>query len=170
MLITVDGAAPACDPSAWIAPGAVVAGRVALGARSSIWYAAVVRADLDRITIGAGTNVQDGCVLHTDPGFHLQVGAGVSLGHRAVLHGCVVEDDVLVGMGAVVMNGAVLGEGTMVAAGALVPAGTVVPPRSLLVGAPAKVRRQTTEDELALIRFVAEQYRVLAATHATAQP
>jgi carbonic anhydrase/acetyltransferase-like protein (isoleucine patch superfamily) len=166
--ITLGQDAPHLDPTCWLAPGAVVAGRVDLGPRVSVWYATVIRGDGDRITVGAGSNVQDGCVLHTDPGFHLEIGSGVTVGHPAVLHGCRVEDDVLVGMGAVVMNGAVVGSGSMVGAGALVPAGTIVPPRSLVVGAPGRVRRETTEDELVLIRANAQHYEQLAQLHAGA--
>ncbi len=168
MLVTLGELVPDLDPASWVAPGAVVVGAVTLGPEASVWYSAVVRGDGDRITIGAGSNIQDGCVLHTDPGFHLQLGSGVTVGHRAVLHGCRIENDVLVGMGAIVMNGAVLGAGSMIAAGALVPAGVVIPPRSLVMGAPGKVRRETTEDELALIRINAEHYVALAKVHASA--
>lgn len=156
---------PLIDPTSWVAPNATVVGDVTLGPDSSVWYSAVLRGDGDRITVGAGSNLQDGVVLHTDPGFHLEVGAGVSVGHNAVLHGCRVEDGVLVGMGAIVMNGAVIGAGSMVAAGALVPAGVVIPPRSLVVGAPGKVRRETTEEEVAGIELNATFYVQLAATH-----
>jgi carbonic anhydrase/acetyltransferase-like protein (isoleucine patch superfamily) len=165
MRITVDGASPEVDPTAWIAPGAVLAGAVTIGAEASVWYATVVRGDGDVIRIGARSNVQDGCVLHTDPGLQLVVGEGVSVGHRAVLHGCVIEDDVLVGMGAIVMNGALIGTGSLVAAGALVTEGTKIPPRSLVVGAPAKVRRELSDEELALVRYNATHYVALARTH-----
>jgi carbonic anhydrase/acetyltransferase-like protein (isoleucine patch superfamily) len=164
--ITLGEDAPLVDATAWVAPGAVLAGRVELEARASVWYATVVRGDGDRITVGAGSNVQDGCVLHTDPGFHLVVGRGVTVGHRAVLHGCHVEDDVLVGMGAIVMNGARIGTGSMIGAGALIPAGDVIPPRSLVLGAPGRVRRDTTDDELDLIRANAHHYEQLARLHA----
>lgn len=166
MRITLGADEPLIDPSAWVAPGAVLAGGVELHARASVWYATVVRGDGDRITVGAGSNVQDGCVLHTDPGFHLQIGTGVTVGHRAVLHGCRVEDDVLVGMGAIVMNGAVIGTGSMIGAGTLIPAGDVIPPRSLVLGSPGRVRRETTDHELDLIRANAEHYVQLAALHA----
>lgn len=168
MLLTVAGKSPHLAPTSWIAPGVVLAGDVVVGEQASVWYASVVRADSDRITIGARSNVQDGCVLHTDPGLHLEIGAGVTVGHRVVLHGCRIEDDVLVGMGAVVMNRAVVGAGSIVAAGALVPEGVVVPPRSLVLGAPGKVRRQTTDDELALIHVNAQHYVDLVRVHATA--
>lgn len=138
---------PVVDPSAWIAPGAVLVGDVTLGPEASVWYTAVLRGDGDSITVGARSNVQDGCVFHADPGFPLVLGDGVSVGHRAVLHGCTVEDDVLVGMGAIVMNGARIGTGSVVGAGAVVSAGVQVPPRSLVLGLPAKVRREVTDDE-----------------------
>jgi len=168
--IALDGTSPQVDPSAWVAPDAVLVGDVAVGPEASIWYATVVRGDGDAIGIGARSNIQDGCVLHTDPGLRLVVGEGVSVGHRAVLHGCVVEDDVLVGMGAIVMNGARIGAGSLVAAGALVTEGTQVPPGSLVVGAPAKVRRELSEDEAELVRYNATHYVALAKLHAAAQP
>jgi carbonic anhydrase/acetyltransferase-like protein (isoleucine patch superfamily) len=168
VIVTIGEASPFRDPTSWTAPDAVLAGAVELGPEASVWYATVVRADSDRITIGARSNVQDGCVLHTDPGLHLVIGTGVTVGHRAVLHGCGVEDDVLVGMGAIVLNGAVIGTGSIVGAGALVTEGTVIPPRSLVVGAPARVRRATTDDELVLIRANAEHYVDLAKVHAGA--
>jgi len=168
VLITVAGRTPTLASTCWVAPDAVIAGDVELHEDASVWYTAVIRADADRITIGAGANIQDGCVLHTDPGFHLSVGARVTVGHRAVLHGCRIEDDVLVGMGAIVMNGAVVGTGSMVAAGALVPAGAVIPPRSLVLGSPGKVRRETTEDERHLIAINAQHYVDLAKVHAAA--
>ncbi len=168
MLLTVSGHTPQVDPTAWIAPHAVVVGDVRLFARVSVWYSAVVRGDGDAISVGTGSNLQDGAVLHTDPGFPLRVGRGVSVGHSAVLHGCVVEDDVLIGMGAIVMNGAVIGHGSMVGAGALVTAGTVIPPRSLVVGAPGKVRRRTTDEELAGIELNAALYDDLRVAHAAA--
>ena len=168
MIVTTGGTAPTLDPTCWIAPDAVLAGAVEVGAQASVWYTTVVRGDSDRITIGARSNIQDGCVLHTDPGLHLEVGAGVSVGHRAVLHGCRIEDDVLIGMGAIVMNRAVVGSGSIVAAGALVPEGVVIPPRSLVLGAPGKVRRETTEDELVMIRINADHYVALAQVHASA--
>ncbi len=156
---------PVIDPTAWVAPNATVIGDVTLGPQVGVWYSAVLRGDGDRITVGARSNLQDGVVLHTDPGFHLQIGEGVSVGHNAVLHGCRVEDDVLVGMGAIVMNGAVIGAGSMVAAGALVPSGVVIPARSLVVGAPAKVRRETTQEERGGIELNAMFYVDLAVIH-----
>ena len=165
MLLSLRGRTPDVDPTAWVAASATVEGDVVLGPLSSVWYSAVVRGDGDQISLGARSNLQDGVVLHTDPGFSLQVGEGVSVGHNAVLHGCRVEDDVIIGMGAIVMNGAVIGAGSLVAAGALVTAGVVIPPRSLVVGSPAKVRRETTDEEVGGIELNATFYVELAATH-----
>jgi carbonic anhydrase/acetyltransferase-like protein (isoleucine patch superfamily) len=131
---------------------------VTMGARSSIWYGAVARADHEVIEIGEGSNVQDGCTLHSDPGFPLLVGRGVTVGHRVVLHGARIDDDVLVGMGSVVMNGAHIGTGSIVAAGAVVTQGTEVPPGSVVAGIPAKVVRQTTDDDLLHIRGNSASY------------
>ena len=168
MIVPIGGVSPVLDPTSWAAPDAVLVGAVELGERATVWYTAVVRADSDRITIGARSNVQDGSVLHTDPGLHLSIGSGVTIGHRAVLHGCRIEDDVLVGMGAIVLNGAVIGSGSIIGAGALITEGAVIPPRSLVVGAPGKVRRGTTDDELAIIRINAEHYVGLAKAHSGA--
>ena len=154
----LDFGAPRIDPSAFVAPTAVVVGAVSMGPRASIWYGAVARADFETIEIGEGSNVQDGCTLHSDPGFPLVLGKGVTVGHRVVLHGARVDDDVLVGMGSVVMNGARIGTGSIVAAGAVVTPGTQVPPRSVVGGVPAKVLREATDDDLAHIRGNAASY------------
>jgi carbonic anhydrase/acetyltransferase-like protein (isoleucine patch superfamily) len=154
----LDFGAPKIDPDAFIAPTAVVVGAVTMRAHSSIWYGAVARADFEVIEIGEDTNVQDGCTLHSDAGFPLVLGRGVTVGHRVVLHGARVDDDVLVGMGSIVMNGAHIGSGSIVAAGAVVLQGTEVPPNSLVAGIPAKVLRQTTEDDLTHIRLNAQSY------------
>ena len=150
--------APKIDEEAFVAPTAVVVGAVTLGARSSIWYGAVARADEEVIVIGPDTNIQDGCTLHSDPGSPLLVGRGVTIGHRVVLHGARVDDDVLLGMGSVIMNGSHIGTGSIVAAGAVVTPGTTVPPGSVVAGVPAKVVRQATEDDLLHIRGNAESY------------
>ncbi|NMI01320.1 gamma carbonic anhydrase family protein [Pseudonocardia acidicola] len=167
-VVEFHGARPDAHPESWTAPGATLIGRVALGPASSVWYGCVLRADMDSITIGARSNIQDGTVVHADPGFPVTVGERVSVGHRAVLHGCTIADDVLVGMGAVVLNGAVLGAGSLVAAGAVVLEGTTVPPGSLVAGVPAKVRRPLTDDERAATVRNAEAYCALAAAHAEA--
>ncbi len=150
--------APKIDEEAFVAPTAVVVGAVTMGARASIWYGAVARADEEVIVIGADTNIQDGCTLHSDPGFPLMVGRGVTVGHRVVLHGARVDDDVLVGMGSVVMNGVHIGAGSIVAAGAVVTQNTEVPPGSVVAGVPAKVVRRTTVEDLAHIRANADSY------------
>jgi carbonic anhydrase/acetyltransferase-like protein (isoleucine patch superfamily) len=154
----LDFGAPKIDSEAFVAPTAVVVGAVTMGARASIWYSAVARADFETIEIGADSNVQDGCTLHSDSGFPLVIGRGVTVGHRVVLHGARVDDDVLVGMGSVVMNGAHIGAGSIVAAGAVVTPGTVVPPSSVVAGVPAKVVRQATDDDLAHIKANAASY------------
>ena len=150
--------APKIDDEAFVAPTAVVVGAVTMEAHSSIWYGAVARADSEVIVIGPGSNVQDGCTLHADPGYPLLVGRGVTVGHRVVLHGARIDDDVLVGMGSVVMNGAHIGSGSIVAAGAVVTPGTTVPPGSLVAGIPAKVIRQATDEDLQHIRGNAASY------------
>jgi carbonic anhydrase/acetyltransferase-like protein (isoleucine patch superfamily) len=160
---------PVVAGSAWVAPNATLVGKVHLDEEVSIWYAAVLRGDGDHIRIGARSNLQDATVVHADPGFPVTVGAGVSVGHRAILHGCTIEDDVLIGMGAIVMNGAQIGRGSLVAAGALVVEGTQVPPGSLVAGVPGKIRRATTEQEKLGILGTAHTYTELMARHASAQ-
>ena len=160
------GAAPSVDESAWIAPSATVIGAATIGARVGVFYGAVVRADTSTISIGEGSNLQDGVVVHADAGFPATVGAGVSVGHRAVLHGCTVQDDCLIGMGAVVLNGAVVGAGSMIAAGAVVLEGTQIPSGSLVAGVPGKVRRPLTEEERSGIVSNAERYVALTREHA----
>ncbi|HEX5566603.1 MAG TPA: gamma carbonic anhydrase family protein [Streptomyces sp.] len=165
MVAGVGGREPVVDPEAYTAPTAVVVGEVSLGAGASVWYNAVLRGDCDAISIGAGSNVQDNCTVHADPGFPVAVGERVSVGHNAVLHGCTVEDDVLVGMGATVLNGARVGAGSLVAAHALVPQGMEIPPGSLVAGVPARVRRELTAEEREGIRLNARTYRELSRTH-----
>jgi carbonic anhydrase/acetyltransferase-like protein (isoleucine patch superfamily) len=150
--------APKIDDDAFVAPTAVVVGAVTMGPRSSIWYEAVARADTETIEIGEGSNVQDGCTLHSDQGFPLVVGRNVTVGHRVVLHGARIDDEVLIGMGSVVMNGAHIGSGSIVAAGAVVTQGKQFPPRSVIAGIPAKVVREATDDDLLHIRGNAASY------------
>jgi len=150
---------PVLDPTSYLAPGSVVAGAVTLHAEVGIWFNAVLRADYEPIVIGEGSNIQDNVACHVDSGFPLTVGKNVSVGHNAVIHGCTIEDDVLIGMGAIVMNGAVIGSGSLVAAGALVLEGTIVPPGSLVAGVPAKVRRPLVESEIDGVRNNARNYR-----------
>jgi carbonic anhydrase/acetyltransferase-like protein (isoleucine patch superfamily) len=154
----LDFGVPEIDPEAFVAPTAVVVGKVTLGPRVSVWYGAILRADSEVIEIGADSNVQDGSTLHSDPGYPLVLGRGVTVGHNVVLHGARVDDDVLVGMGSTVLNGAHIGSGSIIAAGAVVMQGAEIPPNSLVAGVPAKVRRQTTEDDVAAIRANAASY------------
>jgi carbonic anhydrase/acetyltransferase-like protein (isoleucine patch superfamily) len=154
----LDFGAPEIDDEAFVAPTAVVVGKVTMGPRSSIWYGAIARADSEVIEIGADSNVQDGSTLHSDPGSPLVIGRGVTVGHNVVLHGARVDDDVLIGMGSTVLNGAHIGSGSIVAAGAVVMQGADIPPNSLVAGVPAKVRRETTEDDRTAIRLNAQSY------------
>lgn len=165
---TVGGESPTVDDSAWVAPGVVVSGDVRLRAGASVWYNTVLRADAEYIEIGEDSNVQDGCVAHTEAGFPTIIGRRVSVGHRAVLHGCRVGDDSLIAMGAVVLNGAVVGDGSMVAAGAVVLEGCEIPPGSLVAGVPAKVRRPLTDEERHGLVHNAETYFELRDLHAAA--
>ena len=140
------------------ADGAVIRGKTDFGIDSSVWFNAVVRGDNGPITIGDGTNVQDNCTLHVDQGGALSVGSYCTIGHNAILHGCTIEDNVLIGMGAIVMNGAVIGEGSIVGAGAVVTERTVVPKNSLVVGIPARVVKELSADAVKAIRESAEKY------------
>lgn len=164
-VIEFGGRTPDIHPSAFVAPTASVIGDAHLAERSSAFYGVSVRADTATITVGAGSNLQDNVVLHADAGFPCTVGAGVSVGHNAVVHGCTVGDNVLVGMSATIMNGAVIGAESLVAAGAVVLEGTQVPPRSLVAGVPAKVRRELTEDEVKSLYRNASHYMELARAH-----
>ncbi|MDQ0676216.1 carbonic anhydrase/acetyltransferase-like protein (isoleucine patch superfamily) [Pseudarthrobacter siccitolerans] len=159
------GNAPAVHDSAFVAPTASIIGNATLAADASAFYGVSVRADTAAISVGAGSNLQDNVVLHADPGFPCTVGERVSVGHAAVVHGCTVEDDCLIGMGATVLNGAVIGAGSLVAAGAVVLEGTVVPPRSLVAGVPGKVRRELTDEEYDGVRANATRYVELARAH-----
>lgn len=163
--ITVSGATPAVHPSAFVAPTAVLSGDVELAERSSAFYGVSARGDTAPIRVGERTNLQDNVVLHADEGFPCTLGAGVSVGHSAVVHGATVEDDCLIGMSATVMNGAVIGAGSLVAAGALILEGTQVPPGSLVAGVPAKVRRALTDQERESLKVNAETYLRLSAAH-----
>ena len=133
-------------PSVFVAPSASVMGDVTLGAHSSVWYQAVLRGDLAPITIGAETNIQDGTIVHVDTGIPCTVGRRVGVGHRVILHGCQVEDECLIGMGAVLLNRVRIGTGSVVAAGAVIPEGMVVPPRSLVMGVPGRIVRPVDAD------------------------
>ena len=170
MIVSFDGHTPAVDATAFVAPNATLIGRVTLAADSSVFYGSVLRGDTDSISIGPGSNVQDNVSMHTDEGIQLVVGSGVSIGHGAVVHGCVIEDDCLIGMGATILNHAVIGAGSLVAAGAVVLEGTVIPPGSLVAGVPAKVRRELTDEERAGVRHNAAHYVDLAKAHRALLP
>jgi carbonic anhydrase/acetyltransferase-like protein (isoleucine patch superfamily) len=146
----------------FLAPNATILGDVTLGDRVGIWFGAVVRADRDRIAIGADSNVQDNCVVHCTPGYPVTIGREVSVGHGAVLHGCTVGDRVIVGMGAIVLNGAAVGEDSLIGAGAVVTEGAQIPPNSVVLGVPGKVVKLTTEEQRAKIRRNAATYVELA--------
>jgi carbonic anhydrase/acetyltransferase-like protein (isoleucine patch superfamily) len=150
--------APRVPGSAYVAGGATVIGKVVLGEHVSVWPGAVIRGDNDWIKIGDGSNVQDNAVLHTDPGFPLTVGANVTIGHQAMLHGCTIADGCLIGIQAVVMNGAVIGKDCLIGAAALVPEGKIFPERKLIVGAPAKIVRDLSGDEIEKMHRAAPGY------------
>jgi carbonic anhydrase/acetyltransferase-like protein (isoleucine patch superfamily) len=166
----LDGAVPDIHAEAWVAPGAVVIGRVTVGARSSIWYGCVVRADDEDIRIGADVNVQDLCCLHADPGEPCVLEDRVSLGHQAMVHGAFVETGALVGIGAVVLGGARIGAGALVAAGAVVRAGQVVPPHTLAAGVPARVVRELIDAESARLERTWSSYVERARRHRDGAP
>lgn len=164
--ISFRGRTPRVSPSAWLAPTATVIGSVEIAERASVFWGAVVRGDGADIRIGPDANLQEMVVIHADPGLPASVGARVSVGHAAVLHGCTIEDDVLVGMSATVLNGAVIGAGSLVAAGAVVRENMVVPPGSLVAGVPAVVRRELSADERESIARNADHYVRLAGEYA----
>ena len=162
MIHSFEGERPEVSRAAFIAWNAEVSGKVSLGEGASVWYGAVLRGDVAPITVGAGSNVQDGSVLHVDNETPCVLGEFVTVGHRAVIHACVVGDRCLIGMGAVILNRAVIGEDSIVGAGALVTQGKVFPPRSMILGSPAKVVRSLSDEEVAGLRPHAEAYVALA--------
>jgi carbonic anhydrase/acetyltransferase-like protein (isoleucine patch superfamily) len=159
MLRPFHGIFPQIPATAYVDPSAQVLGDVVLGEHASVWMNAVIRGDVNSIRIGQSSNVQDGAVLHGMKGLYpVVIGERCTIGHNATVHGCTLGDDVLVGMGAVILNGAQIGAGSIIAAGALVPERTVIPPQSLVAGVPGKVRRALGADDLSLIRSYAENY------------
>ena len=167
-LYRLDDVEPMLEPGAWAAPSADLIGDVRLAARASVWFGAVVRADNTPILIGEETNLQDGAVGHSDPGAPLTIGARVTIGHQAIVHGCTIADDCLIGMGARILNGAVLAPGCLVGAGALITEGKTFAAGSLIVGSPARVVRMLTDQEKAAIRVSAAHYAEKAARYAEA--
>ena len=166
MIYELDGIRPQVDPTAWVAPTAVLIGNVIVEAGANIWFGAVLRGDNEAITVGAGSNVQENAVLHTDMGFPLTIGANCTIGHKAMLHGCRIETGSLIGMGATLLNGAKIGAGSLVGACALVTEGKEIAPGSLVMGAPAKVVRELDAAAQARLLKSAEGYRANAARFA----
>jgi carbonic anhydrase/acetyltransferase-like protein (isoleucine patch superfamily) len=159
-LYEIDGKRPHLpeDGSTWVSPSADLIGEVKLGRNVSVWFGAVIRADNTPITVGHGTNIQEGSMLHSDPGSPLSIGESCTVGHHAILHGCTVGDNVLIGMGATVLNDAVIGEESLVGAGALVTEGKSFPPRSLIIGSPARAVRTLDDAAVERIRGSAAGY------------
>ncbi len=157
-LYALGDVAPELEDGCWIAPTASVIGRVRLGRDVSVWWGAVLRGDMDLITVDEGTNIQDGAILHTDAGVQLVLGRHVTVGHRAILHGCTVGDGTLIGIGATVLNHARIGRGCLIGAHALVTEGMVVPDNSLVLGAPAKVLREVTPAQRRVLEHSGPHY------------
>jgi carbonic anhydrase/acetyltransferase-like protein (isoleucine patch superfamily) len=165
---SLDYQRPVIHPDAWVAPGAVIVGSVSLGKAASVWYGSVLRADLDRIDVGAECNIQDLCCIHVDPGEPATLEDRVSLGHGAVVHGAYIETGALVGIRAVVLGRARVGAGTLVAAGAVVPPGTTLPPGVLAAGVPCRIVRELTESDRQIFAETSARYVQHAARHRTA--
>ncbi|MEH6835309.1 MULTISPECIES: gamma carbonic anhydrase family protein [Falsihalocynthiibacter] len=151
--------APQIDPDSWIAPDANIIGGVIIRAGASVWFGTTLRGDNEDITLGEGSNIQENCVLHTDMGFPLVIGAGCTIGHKAMLHGCTIGENTLVGMGAIVLNGAKIGRNCLIGAGALITEGKVIPDGSLVMGAPGKIIRDLDEKAIAGLRASALSYQ-----------
>jgi carbonic anhydrase/acetyltransferase-like protein (isoleucine patch superfamily) len=167
--VALRGVAPTVASTAWIAPGAVLAGNVVVSDHASVWYGAVIRAESVSIVLGPESNLQDNCVVHCDPGYPVRIGARVSVGHSAVLHGCTINDECQVGMSATILNGARIGHGSVIAAGAVVLEGVEIPPGSLVAGVPARIRRVTTQEERDAVLANARTYVDLGVAHRQAQ-
>ncbi|MES2295871.1 MAG: gamma carbonic anhydrase family protein [Pseudomonadota bacterium] len=150
--------APEIDPSAFVAENATLIGKVRIEANASVWFGTTIRGDNEAITIGAGSNVQEGCIMHTDMGYPLTVGQNVTIGHQAMLHGCTIGDGALIGIQAVILNGARIGKGCLVGAGALVTEGKEFPDNSLIIGSPAKAVRTLNEQDLSRMQSNAASY------------
>lgn len=162
MIYELDGIRPEIGRDVWIAPGAHIIGKVALEDEVGVWFGVTMRGDNELIRIGRGTNVQENCVLHTDMGYPLTVGADCTIGHKAMLHGCTIGDGTLIGMGATILNGAVIGQGCLIGAGALVTEGKHIPDGSLVMGAPGKVVRELDAEARARLLASAAGYRANA--------
>ena len=154
----LDGVAPRLDASAWVADSAQVMGNVSLGADTSVWFGTVIRGDTESITIGRGSNIQDGSAMHADIGMPIVLGENVTVGHKVMLHGCTIGDDTLIGIGAIVLNGAKIGKNCLVGAGALVTEGKEFPDGSMIIGSPAKAVRQLTPEQIEGLKRSAQHY------------
>jgi carbonic anhydrase/acetyltransferase-like protein (isoleucine patch superfamily) len=159
MIYTLDGVAPQIDADTWVAPDANVIGRVVLEKGASVWFGSTLRGDNEEIRVGAGSNVQENCVFHTDPGCPLTIGRDCTIGHKVMLHGCTIGDGSLIGMGATVLNGARIGDGCLIGAGALIPENKVIPDGSLVMGMPGKVVRVLDDAARAALLASAANYR-----------
>lgn len=163
MIYALGNQTPDIDPEAWIAPGCHIIGKIRIGAGASIWFGTTLRGDNELIALGAGSNIQENCVLHTDMGFPLTIGTNCTIGHKAMLHGCIIGDNSLIGMGAIVLNGAVIGKNCLIGAGALITEGKVIPDGSLVMGAPGKVVRGLDDAAIAKLTLSAKHYQENAA-------
>ena len=158
MIYNFNNIKPTLDNNSWSAPTASLIGKVTLKKDASVWFGAVLRGDIEPITIGEGSNVQDNSVIHTDPGCPTTVGKNVTIGHLVMLHGCTIEDDCLIGIGSTILNKAKIGKNSIIGANALITENKVIPERSLVMGAPGKIIRQVTDDEVKAIIENARQY------------
>jgi len=158
MLIAYQNTTPRIHPSAFIAEGAMIIGDVAIGEKSSVWFNCVLRGDVDRIEIGARSNIQDGAVVHMDKNFPAIIGDDVTIGHGAIIHGCTIGDDAMISMGAIILTGAKIGAGAIVGAGAVVREGQEISAKSLAIGIPAQIRRDVTAEELERMRLGKNDY------------
>lgn len=157
-IYALDGMRPELGENCWVADNAVVVGRVSLGKNANIWFGTVIRGDMDRILIGENTNIQDGCVLHTDEGILLSIGADVTVGHMAMLHGCTIGNGSLIGIGAVILNRTVIGESCIIGANTLIPEGQIIPARSLVMGSPGRIVRKLNDEEVQNLKASAVHY------------
>jgi len=158
MIYDLEKNVPEINADSWVAPNAIIIGKVKLEKNSSVWFNAVLRGDIEKIVIGENSNIQDGSVLHTDPGYPLTVGKGVTVGHMVMLHGCEISDDTLIGIGSTILNKAKIGKNCIIGANTLVTENKVIPDNSLVLGSPGKVIRKVTDDEIKVICENAKHY------------
>ena len=158
MIYELEKHVPNIDPECWVAPNAIIIGKVQLKKNSNIWFNTVLRGDVDQITIGENTNIQDGSIIHTDPGCPTIVGNGVTVGHMVMLHGCEIADDCLIGIGSTILNKTKIGKNCIIGANALVTENKIIPERSLVIGSPGKIVRQVTDEEIKYIKDNARDY------------